>query len=68
MEVRITGISQSVRLDVRGRLENTYIIEYFVGDFGPFTEEMPKEGFTEAEARRKIEDLAREKAKLLGIE
>jgi hypothetical protein len=64
MEVTILGIAEGVRIDERGNLIRTRVVTYKIGEYGPFTIELPSTEFSEITVREKIEQ---EKNRILGV-
>jgi|YelNatPaOPRAMG01_1025707.scaffolds.fasta_scaffold44361_1 hypothetical protein len=64
MEVTILGIAEGVRIDERGNLVRTRVVTYKIGEYGPFTIELPATEFSEITVREKIEQ---EKNRILGV-
>jgi len=42
MEKRVIGAKETVKLDVQGNLVTYVVYTYMIGDYGPFTYEVPK--------------------------
>jgi len=59
LEAKVLDIIESSRLNPRGELERTMRITYTIGDYGPFTEDIPVEKFSKAEVDRIIQERAR---------
>jgi len=60
MQTKIITVRESVKLTKRRELVPTMVVEYMVGDQGPFTYEIEKEKFSRETALREIERQADE--------
>jgi len=60
MQTKIITVRESVKLTKRRELVPTMVVEYMVGDQGPFTYEVEKDKFSREEAMREIEKQAEE--------
>ena len=67
LKAKVIDIIESSRLNARGELERTMRVSYTIGDYGPFTVDIPTEKFSKEELdriiqekTRTLEDIARE--------
>lgn len=51
----VQKVSETTRFDHAGKATQYYQVDYTVGDHGPFSELFPKESFTAADARAKLQ-------------
>lgn len=65
MPWEIIAISEGVKLDRSGNFERTRIVQFRVGEHGPFQIEIPGSEFTEGRVRELLEAQAREISGLL---
>lgn len=55
MEITILSIGEGLKIDERGNVIRTRVVSYKIGDYGPFTIEIPASEFSEATVRERIE-------------
>lgn len=60
----VTSVRETVKLTPKGELERWKVIEYMLDDYGPFTYEVAKTGFSWDKVK---EDMSREEAGLKSI-
>jgi len=64
VEIVILGIGEGLKIDERGNVIRTRVVTYKIGDYGPFTLEIPATEFNDAVVRERLE---KEREKLRGI-
>jgi len=66
-EHKITNLSQNTKYGKDLEVTEVYTITFYVGDSGPFTVDVPVEGYTERIGREAVESKAREIEGTLGV-
>lgn len=56
--ITVNRITQVSAFDTNGRQQVTYLVNFNVGDNGPFTEQIPKDKFTPEVVRKMLTDFA----------
>ena len=65
--MRLTRVREEAAVGDNGKVIQHMRIEYMIGDHGPFTELVPKQPNWDMEARRRMEERARELHTLTGM-
>jgi len=60
LTVKVIRISEEAGLTAERRVTRMMRVEWMAGDYGPFVEHFPREGFDAVRARTKLEEQARE--------
>jgi hypothetical protein len=64
MEIVILSIGEGLKIDERGNVIRTRVVTYKIGEYGPFTIEIPATEFNDTVVRERIE---KEREKLRAI-
>lgn len=61
---KVLQVSQLATLDAAGKVQQSYVVRYMVGDHGPFTLNIPVDQFSAARVAEEMQKFAAEIAAL----
>lgn len=67
LEVKITSITEGMKIDDRGNIIRTKVVVYYIGSDGPFTEEFTSAEFSPELVQSRIEEMRRKLSAIRGI-
>jgi len=66
-ETKIVSMSQTTRYNSEMKPQEVYVIKFNVGESGPFTVEVPIEGYTSSAGQAAVQQRALEIKNTLGV-